>query len=442
MALMVCSGANAAQNTSIVWNTNKVSADVRNLQLPQLLQQIASQTGWRVYVEPGTAHNASAKFKNESTGTALRMLLGDLNFALVPKTNAPSQLYVFKTKMENATRLVRTTKKISRHVANELLVRVKPGTDIDALAKSVGAKVTGRDDKNGIYRLQFDDADSTDAALGKLQSNPDVLEVDYNYIYDTPPSAQMVSSAPLGPVSLTLDPPSQNDPCNVTIGLIDTPVQSLGQTLNPFLLNPISVVSNSATVSSTIPTHGTDMAQTILRAVSQSSGGSSSARILPVDVYGGGETTTSWYVALGVQAAVNNGANVINLSLAGSGDSAILDGVIQDSMNAGIIFFAAAGNTPVNTPTFPAALSGVNAVTALQQPGQLASYANYGTFVDLALPGSSVVYMGNQAYIVQGTSVSTAYATGVAAGTKTSNCAGWPQIQSAMQQKFTVPQSN
>ncbi|MGH7951925.1 MAG: S8 family serine peptidase, partial [Limisphaerales bacterium] len=88
---------------------------------------------------------------------------------------------------------------------------------------------------------------------------------------------------------------------------------------------------------------------------------------------------------------------------------------------------------------YPAALPGVNAVTALQQPGVIAPYANYGDFIDLALPGASVVYLGNQPYMVQGTSVSTAYATGVAAGTKTSTCDTWSQIQAAMQQKFTVP---
>ena len=57
----------------------------------------------------------------------------------------------------------------------------------------------------------------------------------------------------------------------------------------------------------------------------------------------------------------------------------------------------------------------------------------------MALPGTSIIMLGNQAYVMQGTSVSTAYATGVATGTKTSNCDGWPQIQSAMLQKFVVP---
>jgi len=60
--------------------------------------------------------------------------------------------------------------------------------------------------------------------------------------------------------------------------------------------------------------------------------------------------------------------------------------------------------------------------------------------VELALPGTSYVFLGNQAYVVQGTSPAAAYASGIAAGTKTVNCAGWPQIISAMTQKFPVPQ--
>jgi thermitase len=127
------------------------------------------------------------------------------------------------------------------------------------------------------------------------------------------------------------------------------------------------------------------------------------------------------------------------LSLGGTADSAVLDNVIQQALAQGVMVFAAAGNQPVNTPTYPAAIPGVNAVTALGSPGELASYANYGSFVDMALPGTSVVYFGNQAYMVQGTSASTAYATGVAAGVKGINCLPWSQIQGAMQQRFPVP---
>jgi hypothetical protein len=276
-----------------------------------------------------------------------------------------------------------------------------------------------------------------------LQNNPDVEAVDYNYVYDPPPTPQPLANAPIGPVSLTLDPSTPDDPCSPVVGLIDTQVQSLGSQLDPFMLKPISVVGD-VTAGSSDMTHGTAMAETVLRGVSQqnnsTSPGGSKVRILPVTVYDSGGTTTSWYVALGVQAAVNNGATVLNLSLGGAADSAVLDDVIQQALSQGIMIFAAAGNQPVNTPTYPAAIPGVNAVTALGAPGQLASYADYGSFVDMALPGTSVVYLGNQAYVVQGTSTATAYATGVAAGVKGINCMPWSQIQTAMQQRFPVPQ--
>ena len=431
--------ARAADTNSLVWHraTDRVDADVHDMALWPLLEKIALDAGWRIYVEPGVTHAVSAKFKNLPSIEALRMLFSDLNFALVPQTNAVPQLYVFRTEKQNATQLVRAPKLPAKHVANELLVKLKPGVDIDTLAKMLGAKVIGRDDKLGIYRLQFANADATDAALARLQNNSDVLAVDYNYVFDPPATPQLLANAPVGPVSLTLDPATTGDPCNPVVGLIDTQVQSLGSQLDPFLLKPISVAGNAGTNTSTI-THGTAMAETVLRAVSQSGGGSSAVRILSVNVYGTGETTTSWNVALGIKAAVDNGATMLNLSLGGPSDSAVLDSVIQQAIAAGIPVYAAAGNQPVSTPTYPAAAPGVIAVTATQG-GQLAPYANFGSFVSLALPGASVVYLGGQAYLIQGTSPATAYATGMAAGTKGVDCLPWTQIQTAMQKKFAVP---
>jgi hypothetical protein len=402
-----------------------------------LLEKIASDAGWRIYVEPGVTHVVSAKFKNLPSIEALRMLFGDLNFALVPQTNAVPQLYVFRTERQNATQQVCAPNATAKHVPNELIVKLKPGADIDALAKLIGAKVIGRDDKLGIYRLQFANADATDAALASLKNNSDVQAVDYNYIFDPPATPQLLANPPVGPVSLTLDPATPGDPCNPVVGLIDTGVQSLGSQLDPFMLKPISVAGVAGANTSTL-THGTAMAETILRAVAQAGGGNSSVRILSVDIYGSDATTTSWSVALGIKAAVDNGATVLNLSLGGPGDSAVLDSVIQQAVAAGIPVYAAAGNQPVSTPTYPAADPGVIAVTATQG-GQLAPYANFGNFVSLAMPGASVVYLGGQAYVVQGTSPATAYATGVAAGTKGANCLPWTQIQTAMQQQFAVP---
>jgi len=428
----------------IVWQTatDQVAADVRGEALWPLLTDIAHQTGWHIFVEPGIDRKADVKFSGLTSGEALKKLLGDLNFAFVPQTNEANQLYVFATTMRAATQRVKVIETnavaVARHVANELVLKLKPGTDIDALARSLGAKVIGRDDKLGIYRLQFPDAAATDTALGQLKGNPDVAAVDYNYIYDAPPAPQAVANATVAPVSLKLDPSTTSDPCHPIVGLIDTGLQSLGSQLDQFVMKPISVTGDTTPLSTTTITHATAMAQTILRGVSQQSA-TSAVKILPVDVYGSSETATTWNVALGVKAAVDGGATVLNMSLGGTSDSTVLDSIIKQAQGQGVVIFAAAGNQPVNTPTYPAAISGVNAVTALGAQGQLASYANYGSFVGMALPGASMVYLGSQAFVVQGTSPATAFASGIAAGYKGINCDTWSQIQTMMQQKFPVP---
>ena len=344
LASVVFARVNAATN-SLVWQTasDNVSADIRGEALWPLLTDIAHQTGWHIFVEPGIDMKTDVKFSNLPTGAALKKLLGDLNFAFVPKTNEANHLYVFATTIRAATQPVNvvTTNKteVAKHIANELILKVKPGTDIDALAKLLGAKIIGRDDKLGIYRLQFDDAAATEVALAQLKSNSDVAAVEYNYVLNPPVAAQPIANAPTGPVSLTLNPPG--DSGKVIVGLIDTPIQSLGSNLDPFVLKQISIAGD-ANVSSTDPTHATSMAETILRAMA-AQGGSTSTQILPVDVYGNNETATTWNVALGVQAAVNGGATVLNMSLGGTSDSAILSDVIQQAEAKGIIIFAAAG---------------------------------------------------------------------------------------------------
>jgi len=407
---------------SLVWNTNqnRVSADIKSGQLPELLSKIATATGWRVFVEPDTTRSISAKFSDVAPGEALRLLLGDVNFALVPVTNASPRLFVFRTSQANATQTIEPVKAAPEHVEvkaipNELIVRLKPGAKIEELAKLLGAKVVGRIDGLNAYRLQFDDAAAATSAREQLASNPDVASVDSNYSVGRPEGLQPLGSgAP--PIQLQLKPPPDNG--RIIVGLVDTAVQPLGNNLDQFLLKQISVAGDLQLASDS-PTHGTAMAETLLRSLQSFTQGSTSVQILPVNVYPGGgagdASTTTFDVANGIIQAVNGGAKIINLSLGSSSDSPFLQSVIQDIIKLNIPMFAAAGNEPVTTPFYPAAYPGVKAVTAIDN-GQLASYANRGSFVSLGAPGTSIVPFGNLAFGVQGTSVSSAYTSGLAAG--------------------------
>jgi subtilisin family serine protease len=94
---------------------------------------------------------------------------------------------------------------------------------------------------------------------------------------------------------------------------------------------------------------------------------------------------------MGIIQARNRGANVINLSLGSPADSPVLYDVISAVARQGIPIFAAAGNEAHHHAVLPAAYPGVIAVTALDH-GQIASYANRGSFVSVAalVPASSI----------------------------------------------------
>jgi thermitase len=127
---------------------------------------------------------------------------------------------------------------------------------------------------------------------------------------------------------------------------------------------------------------------------------------------------------------------VLNMSLGSSSDSPFLQNIIAQINQQGIPIFAAAGNEPVTTPTYPAAYPGVIAVTASDQSGNIASYANRGSFIKMIAPGDNIVNFDGQNYLVEGTSTATAIASGMAAGLADSQGACADQAAGLLQQSL------
>ena len=443
MALLLPLPTSAATNT-LTWDREKnlVSADVRDWDLIGLMESVAVQSGWHVFLEPDNSYKASVKFQNLPPGEALRRLLGSMNFAMVPQTNGPQRLYVFRTAMKNATQEVRRAgERVApkpRRVPNELIVRLKPGTDAEALAKSLGAKIVGFIPELNAYRFQFESEEATEAARQKLESNPEVLSVEYNYYMDQPFTPQSLGGMAAPETKLKLDPPKTDD-CKVLVGFVDTTLQQLDPKLEAFVKERISVTGSTS--ASTTPTHQTAMVNAFLQALQAAGQTSTSARILSVDVFGSDPSANSFNVALGIQKAVNSGATAINLSLGGYQDVAVLRDVVQQAAALGIPLFAAVGNDGSNTPFYPAAYPGVVSVTALSRAGQIAAYANTGTQADAAAPGAVIFSYNGLVYGSQGTSVSSAVAAGMAAGLADSTCAPWSKVIPAVEKTLAVPAS-
>jgi hypothetical protein len=426
LGLAITSSAVAAD--SLDWNRseNRVDAEIKSWPLARVLRDIASATGWQVYVEPHTEHTVTARFDDLKPADALRRLLGDLNFALLPQTAGPPKLFVYRHSVEGATELVRASKdRKPKPIGNELLVTLKPGArgGIDGLGKRLGAEVVGRLDGAGGYRLRFKDEAAARKARATLEEEDDTTSIETNL--ELAPPAVLEPLAMSSPEALPLKPDISPSTDKVVVGLIDTVVQGQASGLRDFLQPGLALLGEYAPPGDQI-THGTAMAETILdgiaRALEDRGDRSRSVpvSILPVDVYGSAETTNTFDVARGVYEALERHANIINLSLGGETESPFLQNLIRMAAERGVLVFASAGNTPGTAPSYPAADPAVIAVTAADGDGNVAPWANRGTFVDALGPAGNVVHLGDRAWLGMGTSFSTSWVSGWAAGSMAS----------------------
>jgi serine protease len=193
----------------------------------------------------------------------------------------------------------------------------------------------------------------------------------------------------------------------VTVAVVDTGVQQshpdlAGQVLSGhfFLHDKGGATAFEGSGGTSDPSsHGTHVAGTIAALSNNTTGVSGAApgvKILPVQVLCGDGGGFSSDVANGIIWAVDNGANVVNLSLGGGPDSAYLSAIDwADSNN--VVVVAAGGNDGAGgAASYPAAYSGspwnkpnviaVAAVTNTTPPGH-ASYGTLGNYLDLSAPG-------------------------------------------------------
>lgn len=122
-------------------------------------------------------------------------------------------------------------------------------------------------------------------------------------------------------------------------------------------------------------------------------------------------------IASAIEYAADHGARVVNISLAGTASSSTLQSAVNYAWNKGTVIFAAAGNSSSTTPVYPAACSNVVAIAATDNNNALATFSNYGSWIDLSAPGINILTtdMGGGYGYWYGTSFASPVAAGVAA---------------------------
>jgi subtilisin family serine protease len=110
-------------------------------------------------------------------------------------------------------------------------------------------------------------------------------------------------------------------------------------------------------------------------------------KVMPVKVLNANGSGTHSNIAAGIVWAVKNGADIINMSIAGPRASTVMANAVAFARRKGVVVIAAAGNEGSRSLYYPAAYPGVISVAASNGSDVLYSWSNRGSWVKLAAPG-------------------------------------------------------
>jgi subtilisin family serine protease len=144
------------------------------------------------------------------------------------------------------------------------------------------------------------------------------------------------------------------------------------------------------------------------------------ARIMPVRAGNLGLADSN--IVAAIHYAVDNGADVINMSFGGYGTSSAIQEAIRYAADRDVVLVAAAGNESGAHIPLPAGYPEVISVAALDESGVVAGYSNFGSFVDVAAPGSNILSTLSGGWgFASGTSMATPVVAGLAALAKSAH---------------------
>jgi len=314
----------------------------------------------------------------------------------------------------------------SRTIAREIVAEIDgalTNAQVDALARRHGLRRVESQSFEligttvGLFRIAG--SKTVEAASREFAQDGSVLAVQPNFRYvlqDQKTAAGYGDPSQYARLRLRLqEAHAIADGANVTVAVIDSGIdlkhpEFAGVTITPF----------DALDSKEGPhAHGTGVAGAIVSHV-RLMGSAPAAHILAIRAFGasgkGGEST-SFVILKGLDLAASHGAQIVNMSFAGPKDTIISRGLAALAAR-NIVAVAAAGNAgPKSPPLYPAADTGVIAVSATDSQDKLFAASNRGSYIALSAPGVDLFLPApdDKYQITSGTSFSSAYVSGLAA---------------------------
>jgi immune inhibitor A len=285
-------------------------------------------------------------------------------------------------------------------VANSIVLRFREGAsqaERDALIASVGGVVESEITALNAVVIQVIEPLAATAVLENspiiASSEPDYIVTALQEVYNPPNdeffTQQWALTAIEATQSWTVLP--ENAP-TVTIAVIDSGVCYDHPDLSGRILATGYDFVEGDTVAQDEAAHGCAVAGIIAANMNNTIGivgVAPNAQILPLRVLDANAAGRYSDVASAIIYAVDNGAQIINLSLGGSNPSSVLADAVNYAAAHNVIMVAAVGNSGGNAPMYPAAYESVIAVGAYDANYAVSSFNNQG--YDVVAPGVNIL---------------------------------------------------
>ena len=200
----------------------------------------------------------------------------------------------------------------------------------------------------------------------------------------------------------------------VNVAVLDTGFKS--HSLLPEPIKTRSFINGQAVTDGN--GHGTHCSGTILGR--KDIGVAPGANLMSYKVLSNQGSGSSTGIARGIVAAVDDGANIISMSLGGGGQDQETNAAIDYAWKNRCWVFVAAGNAGFNggnTIDWPGKYSGSICTGAYDSNGTIANFSSGGKEIEWACPGVQIPSCGlnNNIALMSGTSMATPFGAGVAA---------------------------